>query len=193
MSLPTAPTSIEIRLRTSAGNYKKWTITAQADGSVFDTVRLNELRCDINDATDVGSPNMASIADVQIIMTFSSSITDTDFRVDEVAMYIPTFLDLEYYSFNMAKTSSSDETRLELLTETAGTENVPLIQNAWRRPFARACLSRIGEPDNDSRVAKWAQEYGMDQYLQTGKLTGWLSQLNIKYPTRRKHQESFWY
>ena len=60
------------------------------------------------DATENGSPTPTSINFVRITITFSSAITDTDFRIDDIRIGKEVEFDLDYYSLAMVKDTDGD-------------------------------------------------------------------------------------
>jgi len=190
--LPTSPTQIEIRIGSSTSAYWTETITTQADGAIFDNLDENELEFSFRRATKVGTPDKENMVHFQVRMTFASAVTDEDFRIDDVQLWNPEFLIFKYYSKFMVKPSVNSTAWQELLTENAGTEDIPLILDEWRDIFVKGILIKSGLLDDDSRVAGWKEEYG-GYDSRTGKWSGWIGFIRRSYRNRQSRIGAFYW
>jgi hypothetical protein len=66
--LDAVPTSIEMRLRTSASNYLKTVVTTQFSGAAFKADSWNLIAQNLDEATEMGTFNSGSIASDMIIL-----------------------------------------------------------------------------------------------------------------------------
>lgn len=57
-------------------------------------------------ATETGSPDAAAVGYLRIALTYSSSVTATDFRVDDIRIGKEVQMELDYYSLAMVKDAS---------------------------------------------------------------------------------------
>ena len=189
--LPTAPTSIQIRIGSSASDYYYQTISKQADGSDFDTIRRNELEINFAKRNDddtegedymatSGTPDMSAVIHFQFRMTFASATTDTDFRIDDIRAWKPTQLELEYYSYFMAKTTAG--VWQSELTEEAGNSEIINILPEWRKPFVRGLLIEELDKASDKRVGTYEKFYD-----------NWLLKIAQKYQNRKKKIGNNWF
>lgn len=183
--LPTAPSSIQIRVGSSSSNYYYQTISTQADSSEFDTVRRNELELrfaksndDDTEGTDyaavTGSPDMSSVVHFQLRLTFASATSDTDFRVDAIRAWKPTQLEFEYLSYFMAQTTAG--VWQEKLTVEAGNTEIVNILPEWRKAFVRGLLlEELDKADSKTKMKEYTKFY-----------EDWLLKIAQKYPNRKK-------
>ena len=92
----------------------------------------------------------------------------------------------------MVKPSANSIDWQELLTETAGTEDIPSILDEWRDMFVKGILIKSGLLDNDSRVEDWKKEYG-GYDSRTGKWSGFIGFIRRSYRNRHKRTgTSYW-
>ena len=71
--LDAVPTSIEIRLQTDDSNYIKTVVTAQFSGQAFKADSWNLIAHNLNEATEIGTFNSASIASEKIILNAAAT------------------------------------------------------------------------------------------------------------------------
>jgi hypothetical protein len=61
-----------------------------------------------NGATENGSPTVGSVNFVRVTITYSSAITETDFRIDDIRVGREVKMNLDYFSLAMVKDSTGD-------------------------------------------------------------------------------------
>jgi hypothetical protein len=176
--LPTVPTTIQIQIGEDSSNYYYQNITTQADGENFDASDMNELEFKFRSATLTGTPDMTVCLHFKIIMTFSSAITDTDFRIDNIKAWKPQQLVIEYYSYYMITDENSDWS--EYLTD--GNDESINILPEWRKPFIKGLLIEELEKNGDKRAEKYEKDYLV-----------WIKEIQQRYPNRAKRTGSFYY
>jgi len=100
-------TSIRARWGSDASNYFEKTETAPAGNRTLATGR-NTFAFRWADATQTGTPDVEKIDYIQIVITFSASTTDTDFRLDDIRIAKEVEMELDYYSLAMVKDTAGD-------------------------------------------------------------------------------------
>lgn len=179
-SLPTAPSQIEIRIGESATKYYTQTVTTQSDKRPFNTSNINELELRFEDATNTGNPDMSSVNYFQVILTFASATTDTDFRIDLIKAFRPEYLSFNYYSFYMVQDSSGDWQ--EKLTETTGADETVNLLPEMKRAFVAGIILPELEKNGDKRADKEEARYNI-----------FLRDIQRKYPSKSKRTgNSYW-
>lgn len=178
--LPTAPTQIEIQVGETSSKYYTQTITTQADGQAFDTLDVNELEFSFPDATLTGAPDMSACTHFKLILTFGSATTDTDFRIDEIVAYKPTYLAFEYYSYYMVQTAAG--VWQENFTVTAGTDEYVNLLPQWKRALVAGIILPELEKDGDARAASEFKRWNEFKTM-----------IQNKYPNRAiREGNSYW-
>lgn len=89
-------TNLILRWGNDTSNYWSRTVTAQHDGTSFET-GWNILRFDWNGATETGTVAPAAIDYLRVTFTYDGN-ADTDFRVDSITASLAEIYDLVYYS-----------------------------------------------------------------------------------------------
>lgn len=97
--------SIKLEWGDDASNNWSKTETLPAGNRELETGK-NLFAFSWKNATEVGSPDVASINFLRVTITFSSAITDTDFRLDDIRIGQAVEMELDYYSQAMVKNSS---------------------------------------------------------------------------------------
>ena len=91
-------TSVSYSWQSSAGNYYKSTVTAQADGTAF-AVGWNQLLFDWATATVVGSPDSTAIVTIWLDLDYTGAYTGgSSYRFDYLYLIWPDQMDLVYYT-----------------------------------------------------------------------------------------------
>ena len=93
--LGAVPTSIELRLQTSATKYLKTVVTTQFSGQAFKANQWNLIAQDLNTATKVGVFNSASIASEKVILNGAATGT---YYLDNSYARAWELMDYWYYS-----------------------------------------------------------------------------------------------
>lgn len=176
--LPTAPSSIDIEIGESSVKYYSQNITAQSDGSAFDTNNMNEVKLAFEDATNTGSPDMSSVTHFKITLNFASATTDTDFRIDNIKAWKPEYLPFEYYSFYMVLDENDDWA--EYLTD--GDDESINILPEWRKPFVKGLLVEELKKQDDKRGLEFESYY-----------IKWLREIQRRFPNRARRIGSFYW
>ena len=109
--LPTLTNFESIKLEwsddsTFTSNFSK-TETARADKQDLE-IGFNKFAFSWEDATETGTPDESDIKQARITITYSSAITDTDFRIDDLRVGERIKMDLEYFSLAMVKDAAGD-------------------------------------------------------------------------------------
>lgn len=97
-------TSVTLRWGSSASDYWSKTETTPA-GNVALRVGWNIFAFKWGDATETGSPVVSAIDYARVSLAYSSAVTDTDFRIDDIRIGESTEMELDYYSLAMVKTT----------------------------------------------------------------------------------------
>lgn len=177
--LPTAPTSIDIEIGETSSKYHSENLTTQADGAPFNTDVANELRVSFKDTSLTSTPDMTSVIHFKMTLNFSSAVTDTDFRIDNIKAWKPINLLFDYYSFYMVKESGAWQ---EYIDQTVGNSNIINILPEWRETFVHAFLLKEADKQGDSRVTKWEKDW-----------EDMIKQIQRRYPNLAKRTSSFYW
>lgn len=103
--LDAVPTSIEMRLQTSATNYlSSGAITTQFDGSALKADQWNIIAYDLNEATETGTFDSDAIASEKVILTGAATGT---YYLDQSNINEWELMDYWYYSNFFVKTTSA--------------------------------------------------------------------------------------
>lgn len=100
-------TSIRVRLGSASGAYWEKTETVPA-GAQSLVVGENLFAFRWASASETGSPDFSAVDYIQIVITYSSAVTDTDFRIDDIRIGKEVEMELEYYSLAMVKDTAGD-------------------------------------------------------------------------------------
>lgn len=105
--LPTVSniTSVTLRWGSSSSAYWSQTVTTNFLGRSLAT-GWNQLGFAWNGATETGTADASAVDYLRLTITYSSSTTDTDFRLDDVFAALPYRLKHNHYSKNFIKTSA---------------------------------------------------------------------------------------
>ena len=185
MWLPTAPTQVTIKWGNDASNYFSKTVSAQASGEAFDTADKNEIRVLRSEATPTGSPDPETFDYVAITLTFSASITDTDFLIDHIVMFKPEIMPLEYYSSHVSKTTAG--VLQAKITESEESTDLPLVYD----DYIPTIFDGLAEMHFSNKDVEMARKFGSDfvsKYAPSGALVGGLRRLALTYPDRTQHE-----
>ena len=123
-------TSIRIRLGSSSADYWEKTETVPAGNRDLE-VGKNIFAFRWADGTETGTPDYSAVDYLQIVITYSSATTDTDFRIDDIRVAKEVEMKLDYYSLAMAKDAGGDY-QLEFNPDTV-TQTDTLLGTASRR------------------------------------------------------------
>lgn len=99
--------SIKAEWGDDASNNWSKTETAPAAGATLAT-GWNRFAFEWAEATENGSPDETAVNFVRFTITYSSSTTDTDFRIDDVRIARAVPMKLDYYSLAMVKDTAGD-------------------------------------------------------------------------------------
>lgn len=99
--------SISAKWGSSASDYWQKTETLPAANGELD-IDWNTFAFNWADATETGTPDVTAINYAQITLTYSSAITDTDFRLDDIRIGKSKKFELDYYSLAMIKDAAGD-------------------------------------------------------------------------------------
>jgi len=102
--LAAVPTSIKLRLRSSAGNYLETTVTSQFSGQAFKANDWNIIAQDLNTATEVGTFNSNTISSEQTLLVGAASGT---YYLDTSSYKGWELLDYWYYSRYLVATDGA--------------------------------------------------------------------------------------
>src|SRR3990167_450185 len=107
LDLPTVSniTSVTLRWGNSSSAYWSQTVTTNFLGRSFAT-GFNKLGFAWNGATETGTPSATAVDYFRLIVTYSASTTDTDFRLDNIFSALPYRLKHNHYSKNFVKTNA---------------------------------------------------------------------------------------
>lgn len=107
--LPTTTdfTSVALRWGSDSSNYWEKTETVPAANQSL-VAGWNRFAFRWADATETSSPDASAIDYLRVAITYGSSTTDTDFRIDDIRIGQETEMELEYYSKAMVKDAAGD-------------------------------------------------------------------------------------
>lgn len=107
--LPTVAnfTSIRLRLGSASGAYWEKTETAPAGNRTL-TAGKNKFAFRWASSTETGSPDFSAVDYMQIVITYGSATTATDFRIDDIRIGQEVEMELDYYSLAMVKDTAGD-------------------------------------------------------------------------------------
>ena len=100
--------SIKLEWGDDAGNNWSKTETAPAGGQALEAGKELLFAFRWADSTENGSPAVSSINWLRVTITYSSAVTDTDFRIDDIRIGEEIEMDLDYYSRAMVRQSDGD-------------------------------------------------------------------------------------
>ena len=106
------------------------------------------------------------------------AITDTDFRIDNIKAWKPTYLLFEYYSFYMVLDENGNWA--EYLTD--GNDEKINILPEWRKMFVKGLLVEELEIKGDSRAKTYEEDYN-----------NLIEKIQRRNPNRAKRTGSFWW
>ena len=122
-------------------HYWSRTATTTATGGTFKAT-YNRMTFDWASATKTGSPDEAAIKYFEIVINFSSSMTNaTNIRVDQIKFFDPKEMELVYYSSNFV--SLSGVWQENFTTSTVNTNEQLLMDNRHLRLFENLALREL--------------------------------------------------
>jgi len=98
-------TSVQLRWGSSDSAYWSKSVTAAHDATAFQN-GWNILRFDWASASETGSPDSSAVDFLRV--TFTTSATIADVRVDSIYSRLPSIWEVEYYSKYLFRTSAGD-------------------------------------------------------------------------------------
>jgi len=171
--LPSAPTSIELRLRVDASNYLSKTVTTQHAGQEFVAGDWNLLSMDLNTATETGDVSSGVFASEVVIL--NGAVTG-NYHLDSSYLRGWTLLDYRFYSKNNVQNSSGVEKEL-FTTDEASYDPTDLLigPDIWSdvvlHKAARFLLADQKEESIKNEVAGYFEEAEQELYNQYPDLT----------------------
>lgn len=135
--------SIRVRLGSSSGAYWEKTETAPAGSATLATGK-NLFAFRWADATETGSPDWSAVDYIQIVITYSSGVTATDFRIDDIRIGQEVEMELDYYSLAMAQNTSGTY-QLEFNPDAATSTDVLLGAVTARRTVIQGTAYELFE------------------------------------------------
>ena len=170
-------TSATLKIGSDASNY--WTTTITTD-YIGDTIATgwNKLKGTFD--TAVGTPDATAIDYIQITLAYSSSTTDTDFRIENFFVSEDTPIILLYYSLNMVETSAGTATAN--FTSTASTSDTFLASGSWdyvKEPFIDSALELIF----------WMTGEQTDRAKSEQRIADVVGNLRKRLPSKRRYSE----
>ena len=114
--LDAVPTSIEMRLQTSDANYLKTVVTAQFSGQPFKADSWNLIAQNLDEATEMGTFNSASIASEKIILNGAATGV---YYLDTCSLREWKLFDYWYYSRNVVIVSGGSSATQEKFYRTS--------------------------------------------------------------------------
>ena len=122
-------------------NYWSRTATTTATGGAFKAT-YNRMTFDWANATKTGSPAEAAIKYFEVVLNFSSTMTDaTNIRVDQIKFFDPKEMELVYYSSNFV--SLSGVWQENFTTSTVNTNEQLLMDTRHLRLFECLALREL--------------------------------------------------
>lgn len=182
--LPTAPSSIVLRVGNDASNYFEQTITAQANGRSFNTSVKNEIEFRESNSTQTGTVDRTDMVWYQFEFNFSASIAVDNFRVDAMVLARPEILELEYYTNYIGLNSSG--VLIEKITESAESTDDPIIKEYpdYINVVVDGLLSEFFKVKNPNRGVVFEARF-RGEFDQRKKALGGMALINERYPNRR--------
>ena len=181
-------TNIAIRWGSSASDYWEKTETVPAGNRTL-AVGKNTFAFKWADATETGTPDVESVDYLRIAITFSSAITDTDFRLDDIRVGKAVAMEFDYWSKAMVRTASGAY-QLEFNADTEVIYTDELLEDGLRRTVTEGgafeSFRMIGgkeERDRSDTERKTREKYieARRVYGQKRKLPG----KTLNFPGRR--------
>lgn len=105
---PTYITSVEVKLGTDDSNYYDFVATTPHNESAFQ-VGWNQVVINWADSTVTGSPDITDINQLETIVNYTSSQTDTTLHFDDFFISKPIDLRFHYISYAVGKDASGNE------------------------------------------------------------------------------------
>lgn len=164
VDLPTITnfTSVRLRWGSSASDYYEKTETAPAANQTIVAGR-NFFAFRWADATETGTPDDTAIDYLQVVITYSGSTTDTDFRIDDIRVGQETEMELEYYSLAMVQDSAGDY-QLEFNADSVTQSDTLLGASKARRTLVSGgtyeCFKIIGGKSERDRTDNFKEYQG---------------------------------
>lgn len=153
--LPTAPTSISLRLETDSSNYLATTVTAQFSGQPFQAGAWNLIAQDLNAATQTGTFNSASIASEAIVLVGAATGT---YYIDASYLRSWELLDNWYYSKYLVATVGNTSANQEYFfnsNEVYSTDSAIIGDSEWVDVIMyEALLITVGDKENEKVLAQ---------------------------------------
>lgn len=181
--LPAIPSSIKIRIGNDSSNYFEHEVTEQAHGVPFTTEEENEIEFAENEATQVGSVDKDNIDWFQFVLTFSSSVNNSNFRIDKIVLAKPEILEHEYYTKYRAIDKNGN--LKEKIEENENTTDEPIIKDY--PDYINTIIDGLVANFLKNKAPQRAERYRADYIAKeaNGQLIGGIKYLKTKYPSRR--------
>lgn len=99
--------SVRVRLGSSSGAYWEKTETVPAGQAALATGK-NTFAFRWASSSQTGTPDFSAVDYLQIVITYGSATTATDFRIDNIRIGAEVEMELDYYSLAMVKDAAGD-------------------------------------------------------------------------------------
>lgn len=182
--LPTKPTQISVRFGNDASNYYAKTVTTQANGEEFSTSLKNEIRIDKNDAAETGSVDDTAIDYFAFVLSFSTNPNNSGYKIDDLVLFKPEILLLEYYTQYVAQDANGALTAKISESETA--TEIPLIFDDYIQTVVDG-LSWRYFIKTKPELAEYYRRNFLGTYLPNGAIVSGKRFLEMRYPDREQH------
>ena len=182
--LPTKPTQISVRFGNDASNYYAKTVTTQANGEEFDTALKNEIRIDKNDATETGTVTDTAIDYFAFVLTFASNPNNSGYKIDDLVLFKPEVLTLEYYTHSVAQDANG--ALAAKISESTDATEVPLIFDDYIQTVVDGLAWRYFIKTKPE-LAEYYRRNFLGTYLPNSALVSGKRFLEMRYPDREQH------
>lgn len=182
--LATKPTQISVRFGNDASNYYAKTITTQANGEEFSTSLKNEIRIDKNGATETGTVDDAAIDYFAFVLSFSTNPNNSGYKIDDIVLFKPEILTLEYYTKYVAQDAAGAVTAKISESETAA--EIPLIFDDYIQTLIDGMSYRYFLKTKPELAEHYRRNY-LGTYMPNGALMSGRRFLEMRYPDREQH------
>ncbi len=143
-------TGITLRWGSSSSDYYSQSVTTNSQNGALET-GWNRIKIPWSGASTTGSPTITAIDYILLRTSYGASqATDTDFRFNGLRFYLPTRMELLYYSSYTAKTSSGT-----WISEPTAETDILLIPDRYKEVvtlgYTANVLGQMGKNDESDK------------------------------------------
>lgn len=179
VKMPVALESLTLKIGNDSSNYYQITVTSQFASEAFQ-VGWNTIQFELNNASEVGSVNPASVSWYEI-SGGNTSITANNFKLNGLFLRLPSILDLPYNSKNTVETSDNSGTYQEKVSDGVN-------QILWEENFEDLLLYKTLEKAGFFKF----RDIDLVQQSQS-EYSILLNKFNVRYPSNEEKIKSRYY